>query len=79
MVVTAQASAGGGGGGLLQDWRRVNVAITRAKTKLVIVGCATALRRNHLFSQMIDIVESRGWIIPLPVRAHLLTGMPVGI
>ena len=72
-----QASGGGNGGGLLQDWRRVNVAITRAKTKLVIVGCAAALKRNHLFSQMIDIVEKRGWVVTLPVRAHLLTGRSV--
>jgi ATP-dependent exoDNAse (exonuclease V) beta subunit len=31
-------------GELLKDWRRVNVAVTRAKHKLVLVGSRTTLK-----------------------------------
>ena len=31
-------------GELLSDWRRINVAITRAKTKLIFVGSASTLK-----------------------------------
>lgn len=53
-------------GELLKDWRRLNVAITRAKTKLLMVGSATTLRRyspvekllNHLQQEnMISFIE----------------------
>lgn len=30
-------------GSLLKDWRRLNVAITRAKHKLLMVGCVPSL------------------------------------
>lgn len=53
-------------GELLKDWRRLNVAITRAKTKLLMLGSATTLRRyspvekllNHLQQEnMISLME----------------------
>lgn len=53
-------------GELLKDWRRLNVAITRAKTKLLMVGSAMTLRRyspvekllNHLQQEnMISFIE----------------------
>ena len=33
-------------GDLLRDWRRINVAFTRAKTKLLVVGSRDTLRRS---------------------------------
>uniref|UniRef100_H3D8F0 DNA replication ATP-dependent helicase/nuclease n=1 Tax=Tetraodon nigroviridis TaxID=99883 RepID=H3D8F0_TETNG len=53
-------------GELLKDWRRLNVAITRAKSKLLMLGSATTLRRyapvekllNHLQREnLISFVE----------------------
>lgn len=61
-------------GELLKDWRRLNVAITRAKTKLLMLGSATTLRRyapvekllNHLQQEnMISFIESIKKSLPL--------------
>ena len=38
---------------LLQDWRRVNVAITRAKTKLIMVGCKSTLQVRSPFARAV--------------------------
>ncbi|CAK8687740.1 unnamed protein product [Clavelina lepadiformis] len=46
-------------GELLSDWRRLNVALTRAKHKLVMVGCTTALRHYEPCKKLIDYLASR--------------------
>ncbi|KAA8497789.1 DNA replication ATP-dependent helicase/nuclease DNA2 [Porphyridium purpureum] len=38
-------------GGLLRDWRRLNVAITRAQAKLILVGSAQTLQEGSLFTK----------------------------
>ena len=48
-------------GKLLAAWRRVNVAITRAKGKLVLVGCADTLAVLPLFANLLALVRDRGW------------------
>ena len=49
-------------GELLKDWRRVNVAMTRAKSKLVIVGSLGTLRNsgNETLRGLVGIVEKEG-------------------
>lgn len=42
---------------LLQDERRLNVAITRARKKLVILGSQQVLRRNPVFRAMFEVLE----------------------
>lgn len=57
-------------GDLLRDWRRVNVAFTRARTKLLVVGSKGTLRDgNDLLRKYIRLVEQRGWIYDLPKGA----------
>ena len=41
-------------GELLKDWRRTNVAITRAKRKMVLVGSAQTLRASAVFDQLLS-------------------------
>ncbi|KAM3418210.1 hypothetical protein BST61_g4214 [Cercospora zeina] len=48
-------------GDLLKDWRRVNVALTRARSKLVILGGRKTLERNELLGKMLGILDTRGW------------------
>lgn len=58
-------------GSLLKNWKRVNVAFTRAKKKLLIVGSRSTLERNHLFSYFFkNIIDKRKWQYNLPPNAH---------
>jgi DNA replication ATP-dependent helicase Dna2 len=52
-------------GDLLKDWRRINVAFTRAKTKLIVVGSKRTLKNSGdetmpLFSRLCDS-DYRDW------------------
>lgn len=56
-------------GDLLKDWRRVNVAFTRARTKLLIIGSASTIKGNDLLADFVNLMASRNWIYNLPPRA----------
>jgi DNA replication ATP-dependent helicase Dna2 len=55
-------------GKLLADVRRVNVAITRARAKLVMVGDVATLRSLPLFELLIGECEKRGWVVSASVH-----------
>lgn len=59
-------------GELLNDERRINVALTRAQKKLVIIGSRSTLRQSALLDKMLAYMDTRGWILTLPKDAHLL-------
>ncbi|OAA51715.1 DNA replication factor Dna2 [Metarhizium rileyi] len=59
-------------GDLLKDWRRINVAFTRAKTKLLVVGSMNTLKhsgKENMLSKFISLMEERDWIYDLPADA----------
>ncbi|KAJ5522023.1 hypothetical protein N7527_006138 [Penicillium freii] len=57
-------------GELLRDWRRVNVAFTRAQTKLLVVGSRSTLRDgNELLCKYVRLMESKDWVYNLPSGA----------
>ncbi|KAI9912360.1 hypothetical protein PsorP6_005929 [Peronosclerospora sorghi] len=57
-------------GELLTDWRRLNVALTRAKQKLVLVGSSSTLRRGSaLFYELFKVLEEEKWNVKVPVDA----------
>lgn len=52
-------------GELLKDRRRVNVALTRARSKLVIVGSEKTLSSNELLRDMVRLCREKGWVVDL--------------
>lgn len=46
--------------GFLKDYRRMNVALTRAKTKLIIIGDSSTFGHDEFYSQMLDHIEKNG-------------------
>ena len=48
--------------GFLKDYRRLNVAITRAKRKLICIGDSSTLRRDNLYNEFLKYIEQNGII-----------------
>ena len=69
-----RSNADGQIGTLLGDWRRVNVAFTRAKSKLIIFGSLSTLEKakdKHI-ALFVRCVKERKWMVQLPKDGHLL-------
>ncbi|CAK9275822.1 unnamed protein product [Sphagnum jensenii] len=56
-------------GSLLGDWHRINVAITRAKKKLVMIGSQSTLSTTPLLRLLVQQVEDMGGLLQLPPGA----------
>lgn len=56
-------------GNLLCDWRRINVAFTRAKSKLVLIGSARTLNSSPVFLKFLKMAREQDWILKLPSDA----------
>ncbi|KAG7397108.1 Tripartite DNA replication factor [Phytophthora boehmeriae] len=54
-------------GELLTDWRRINVALTRAKQKLILVGSLSTLSGGSaLFHVLYRVIQEQRWGYKLP-------------
>jgi DNA replication ATP-dependent helicase Dna2 len=54
-------------GSLLLDWRRINVALTRAKRKLIVVGCARTVVASPHLRLCVELCRKRNWVLLFPL------------
>jgi predicted DNA helicase len=47
--------------GFLKDYRRMNVAMTRAKKKLVIIGDSATLSNDRFYADLLEFAEKKGF------------------
>jgi len=60
IIIISCVRGGGGGIGFLQDRQRLNVALTRAKYSLVVVGnMGTLMGASEMWTELLDNAESR--------------------
>lgn len=53
-------------GRLIRDWRRINVAFTRSKSKLIIIGSELTISNDKLLLNFITFMKQNKWIYELP-------------
>lgn len=54
-------------GDLLRDWRRLNVCLTRARSKLIIFGSKRTL--SHELADLFELLEEKKMFFSLPADA----------
>lgn len=68
-------------GELLKDWRRVNVALTRARSKLIVIGSKSTLGGSGVpvLEGLVKVMDEKKWVLDLPedvASSHLFEGVP---
>ena len=62
IVIISLTKQTGDKGVLLKDLRRLNVAITRAKKKLIMIGTHEYLKKIEPLDRILDKMEKEGWV-----------------
>ena len=65
IIISTVRSNTNGNIGFLSDLRRLNVAITRAKRKLIIIGNRNTLKANPTYARLIEFVEDEKLLIKI--------------
>ncbi|KAI9033834.1 AAA domain-containing protein [Phycomyces nitens] len=63
-------------GDLLKDWKRINVAMTRAKKKMILIGSESTLDTFILFKRLLAMLRANNWIYKLPQNADISHSIP---
>jgi DNA replication ATP-dependent helicase Dna2 len=50
---------------ILKDISRINVAFTRPRSKLIIVGCMSCLHNIEKLKNYIDVIKAEGWVLEI--------------
>lgn len=54
--------------GFLTDYRRLNVALTRARSNMIVIGNADMLSRDKIWHTMISEAREYGFLLPVTAR-----------
>ena len=65
IIISAVRSNDNGNIGFLSDLRRLNVAITRAKRKLIIIGNTNTLKANPTYLRLIDFARENDVLVTI--------------
>ncbi|KAK6458344.1 DNA replication factor Dna2-domain-containing protein [Scheffersomyces xylosifermentans] len=63
-------------GDLVREWRRINVAVTRAKSKLIILGSRSTLSNADTIRTFMNLLEENNWVYELPYEADKMYDVP---
>jgi DNA replication ATP-dependent helicase Dna2 len=69
IVSLVRSNAERNAGKLLADWRRINVALTRPKVKLAIIGSKETVATVPILASLWRLCCERGWAVRLPKGA----------
>jgi DNA replication ATP-dependent helicase Dna2 len=70
VISFVRSNASGNSGRLLEDFRRLNVAVSRAKRKLVMIGSFTTLNKgSDVLRPVLQNMRRRNQIVKLPEDA----------
>lgn len=58
--------------GFLKDYRRMNVALTRAKKKLIILGDSATLGQDKFYASLVDFFQSNNYYDSVYSYGHLM-------
>ena len=62
----------GKAGRLLQDFRRLNVAFSRAKKKMILVGSFSTLHKgSDVMRPVLESLRQRNWVYKLPANGSI--------
>jgi DNA replication ATP-dependent helicase Dna2 len=77
IISLVRSNSDGNIGELLTDWQRLNVAFTRAKMKLLLVGSGRTVLQNVSFRPLLNLLVEKSWIFKLPhdSLSHILNKM----
>lgn len=69
IISLVRSNSAGNVGELLKDWQRLNVAFTRAKKKLILVGSSRTVLQNPSFRRLDELISEQYWMVHLPSDA----------
>ncbi|CUM63448.1 uncharacterized protein PRCAT00001023001 [Priceomyces carsonii] len=76
VISLVRSNAEGQIGDLIKEWRRVNVAITRSKSKLIILGSKSTLSSAESTRSFVEVLSEKGWVYDLPFNASQFYDFP---